>query len=431
MKKLFCLVVLFLIASAAPVRAEGAIQITANKFTNQFPTRLLFELVAKSNAIISKIALTTQVDGQTANARFDPPFNPDAQVTVSYEWFISRNYVPPGVTGQYWWTIQDDAGNLAVTPKQNFRVEDAAIDWKKLSNGKLTLAWYNGADNFGKALFDRSVQAMNYLQQDTGVTVDQPVQIWIYGNRTDFFRALGPGAREWTGGRAHPEYGIILINIETTALEWGKVATAHELAHIIIREKIRGPLGALSMPQWMDEGLAVYYETFPNKLDNQFSAPLKRALDSDKLLSLRSISGNFPFSAAEANLAYAEGFSVVDFIYRIYGRDKMTRVLQLLQIGGDYDDIFRAVFGFDTDGLENVWRVDIGAKPRALATRVGIIPAPIPTFGLSTDPTILQTPAPPAPTAAPIAPNPVTTTCGSGLGILSLGILGMLLLRRN
>ncbi len=425
-----------LLALAAPLHAEDAIAVTANKFNNQFPTRLTFALSAQSRTRIKQAALTIQLDGQPASSRFLPEFTPGTAIETTYEWSIARNYVPPGVSGQFWWMIQDDAGNSTTTPKQNFRVEDSTYAWKKLSADRLVLYWYNGGDGFGKALFDRSVEAMKYLEQDTGVTVERPVQVWIYGNRTEFFRALGPGAREWTGGRAHPEFGIILIHVEPNALEWGKAATAHEVAHIVVREKVRGPLGGLSMPQWLDEGLAVYYETIPNKLDRQFSDPLKRAIQNDTLLSLRAISGGFPSSSSEANLAYAEGYSVVDFIFRRYGANKMTQLLGAFQVGGYYDDVLRAVLGVDSDGLENEWRKDIGAKPRAVSTRALVAPSRMPTFSLSTDPTLAPkdatptlpavalnaTPAPPAPTNAPSAPvNPISTWCGSGLSFIALG----------
>ncbi|MBI3914472.1 MAG: hypothetical protein HY327_09870 [Chloroflexi bacterium] len=421
-------------AFAFPARAEGVIAVTANKFTNNFPTRLLFQIAARSPARISKIALTVQVDGQTSSSRYLPEFTPDVQVDTSYEWNIQRNYVPPGVSGQFWWMLQDDAGNQLQTPKQNFRVEDSAQTWQKLANNKLAFYWYAGGDGFGRGLFDRAVEAISYLEKDTGVTVDQQVQIWIYGNRADFFRALGPGARDWTGGRALPEYGIILINVEPGALEWGKAATAHELTHIIIHERIRGPLGSISMPQWMDEGLAVYYETIPNKLDGQFSGPLKRAIDSNTLLSLRSISGNFPSNGNDASLAYGEGFSVVDFIIRRYGASKLAQLLQAFKAGGDFDDIFKQVLNVDTDGLENLWRKDIGAKPREVAPRVRVAPSPMPTFGLSTDPFVAPSPTPqavalnatpaPAPASEPRAPEPIVISCGNAFAFAALAFFG-------
>ena len=226
---------------------------------------------------------------------------------------------------------------------------------------------------------------MKFLQQDTGVTVDDQIQIFIYGNRTDFFNSLEPGASEWTGGRAFPEYGIVLIDIAPSNLDWGLGATTHELTHQVIHQKIKSPLGDLSMPHWTDEGLAVYYETYPGKLDSQFAVPLKRAIQNDTLQPLRSLSGAFPADSTAANLSYAESYSVVDFIIRHYGREKLAQLLQAFKAGGFYDDIFTQILNVDTDGLENLWRQDAGAKPRVVAPHVAKTPTAFPTFSLSTD----------------------------------------------
>ena len=371
----------------APAQSGNGISVTLNQFTNGFPQQLLFEIDAQSSSKITQIALFVAFDGQSSSSRQVPDFTPDRQVEATYSWDLGRGYVPPGVTGQYWWTIQNSDGGVLETSKQSFRVDDTARSWKKISNDQLALYWYAGDNSFGQALFERGVQAMKFLQQDTGVTVDHPIQIFIYGNRSDFFDALEPGATEWTGGRAFPEYAIVLIDVAPSNLNWGLGATTHELTHQVIHQKIKSPLGDLSMPHWMDEGLAVYYETYPGALDPQFAIPLKRAIQNDSLQQIRSLSGSFPADSNAANLSYAESYSVVDFIIRHYGRDKLAQLLQGFKAGGFYDDIFMKVLGVDTDGLENEWRADVGAKPRVISTRAATTPTPFPTFSLSTDAT--------------------------------------------
>lgn len=431
-------------AFVLPAHADDAITVTSTKFTNNFPTKLLFQLEAQSSAKITQVALIVEIDGQSASSRYLPEFSSDPKIEVTYEWMLGRNYLPPGVTGQYWWTIQDNAGNQKQSDKRSFRVDDPAHKWQKLANAKLALYWYAGGDSFGKALFERGVQAMNFLEQDTNVTVDSQVQIFIYGNRSDFRQALEPGATEWTGGRAFPDYGIVLINVEPSNLEWGKSATTHEMTHVVIRQKIRGPLGSLSMPHWMDEGLAVYYES-PGSLDSQFSIPLKRAIQNDTLVPIRSLTGSFPADSSAANLAYAQSYSVVDFIIRHYGREKLAQLLQVFKSGAFYDDALRQVLGVDTDGLEVEWRKDIGAKPRAIATRPATQPTVFPTFSLSTDATptpgvasatprsvvVNVTPAPPQATTPSTPAGPFANLCAGVFGFIALGIFGATLRRRK
>lgn len=441
---------------ARPARAQDAITVTSNTFESRFPQNLFFKLDAQSSSKINQIALVVQIEGMSSTSRYNADFAPDTKVQASYNWKIKEgNYVPPGVYGQYWWSIQDDAGNQLQTPKQAFRVDDPTHKWNKLSNDQLALYWYAGGQSFGQALFDKGVQAMQLLQKDTGVTVDHLIQIFIYGDRTDFFDALEPGATEWTGGRAFPEYSLVLINVEPSNLTWGLGATTHELTHQVIHQKIKGPLGDLSMPHWMDEGLAVYYEN-PGQVDAQFSVPLKRAAQTDNLLPVRSLSGTFPADPSAANLAYGESWSVVDFIIRHYGRDKLAELLQNFKAGGFYDDVFQKVLGVDTDTLENEWRKDIGAKTRVVATRSNLAPTAFPTFGLSTDMTPVSpaavtstmvvasataTPQAVAVNATPVrpsgsapdssAPSPLGNLCGGAFGIVALGIFGAVVRQRR
>ncbi len=452
-----CGLLVALAAMARPVSAQGSISVTSIKFTNNFRTNLLFQVEAKSSAKISQIGLIVQLDGVASSSSVAPEFTPDTQVKATYTWDLGQKYLPPGVTGQYWWNIQDSSGGQLQTPKQSFRVDDNSQQWQKLSNDQLALYWSSGGSSFGQALFDKGVQSMDYLQKDTGVTVQRQIQIFVYGDRNAFFKALSPGSQEWTGGQAYPEYSIVLINIEPNNLEWGKGATTHELTHQVIHQVVKGPLGDFSLPHWMDEGLAVYYEN-PGQIDPQFSIPLKRAVQNDTLVTIRSLNSNFPADPTAANLAYGESWSVVDFIIRHYGKDKLAQILQQFKAGAYYDDVFTKVLGVDTDGLDNAWRQDIGAKPRQLPARAAGTATPFPTFSLSTDSTPVPTSAAPAatptppqagavatPTSLQVAVNatpatgatavppsgaasspasPLTNVCGGVVGLIVFGLFG-------
>jgi hypothetical protein len=321
-----------LIVFAVPVAADSPITVTSDKFANNFPRNLSFQIEAQSSTTrLTRAELLVQVEGVPSIARLSGAFAPGTMIRATYEWNLARDYLPPGVTGQYWWEIHDDAGNQLQSPPKTFRVEDQTHAWKQASNQKLAVYWYAGSDNivassasdrvnfvgmifaavcalvafigivlavifrkrpvlvvvsvlialgacatplmvfhsvggtssvsFGQVLFDHGVSSLEYLERDTGVTVDRQIQIYVYGDRDDFFNALEPGAKEWTGGRDFPEYGVVLINIAPSDLEWGKRALAHEITHQVIHQKVRSPLSELSLPPLIDEGLAVYYES--------------------------------------------------------------------------------------------------------------------------------------------------------------------------
>jgi hypothetical protein len=159
------------------------------------------------------------------------------------------------------------------TAKEPFRVDDINHKWEKLTNEQLVLYWYNGGQNFGKALFDRAIQTSSFLARDTNVTVDQQVQIFIYATHSDMMEAVDVASPEWLGGLNLPRYGVVIVNVSPSSLEWGKGAVSHELTHQIIHQRVRSSIGETALPHWMDEGLAVYYQNQdPGTADPQFAA---------------------------------------------------------------------------------------------------------------------------------------------------------------
>lgn len=427
---------------AVPLDADSGITVSTNTFVSKFPENLVFQLEAQSAAKITQAALNVQI-GSCVTNRYIPKFTSDTKIQATYQWDLGQNYMPPGVNGQFWWTLQDSAGNQLTTDKQPFRVDDPSHTWQKLSNNQLALYWYSGGQDFGQALYNRGLQAIEFLQQDLAVTLDQQVQIFVYGSHTDLLNSLAKGSQEWTGGQDFPEYSVVMIGVGTSELDWGLGATAHELTHQVVHRTITNgcsTLGSLSFPPLMDEGLAVYNEN-PGQPDPQFVPFLKRAIQNDTLIPLRSLTSQFPADPNAANLSYGESWSFVDYLMRLYGKAKMGDFLKAVKAGGTIDDLFTKVYGKDLNGMEAGWRQDIGAKPRAVPTQGSGTPTPFPTFGLSTGDTpvpgaraatstpppvaLVATPAPGAvATNAPSAPsNPTISICGGPGVLMFLGLV--------
>jgi hypothetical protein len=445
---LFALLLLFaiLFLLVSPARADNPINFSNSSFVNKFPQNLVFQVDAQSSAKITQVALMIQI-GSCVTNRFSPTFTPDTNIQAMYQWDLGQNYLPPGVSGQFWWTLQDSAGNQLATPKQTFRIDDPAHTWQKLSNNQLALYWYSGGQDFGQALYQRGLQAISFLQQDIGVQLDQQVQIFIYANHDDLMQSLSVGAQEWTGGQDFPDYSVVLIGVDPSNLDWGLGATAHELTHQVVHHAIQNgcsSLGSLSLPPLMDEGLAVYNQD-PGQPDPQFTPYLRRAIQNNTLISLRSLTSAFPANPDAASLSYGESWSFVDFLIRHYGKAKLGDWLKAVKVGGTIDDLFQQVYGKNLDQLEAEWRQDIGAQPRVVPTQNPATPSPFPTFGLSTGDTpvpstggtatpaavvVNATPVPP-PASAPSAPaNPLSSACGGVFGFMAFGILGAVLWKR-
>jgi hypothetical protein len=365
-----------------PVRAQTGIQSVSDIATLTFPDSVIFQAEFKAGVNITSVVLEYGVDQLTCGtviAKAFPQFTASTDIKVDWTWDMRQllpNSFPPGASIWWTWQVQDANGNQFSSERKAITWLDNLHNWQVISGGNINLHYYDGGQNFGQALHDSAAQALVRLSQDVGLKLDNPVDIYIYANTTDLKDAI-LYKPTWIGGKAFPEYNIVIISVSTDQLDWGKSTEAHELTHVLVDRLAFSCLGFI--PNWLNEGLAMYGEGGPQPDQvTQFN----QAKLSDQLPSIRSLTGNFPEDAARANLAYTESYSLVDFLIKTFGRDNMTALLIALRNGATADESLQTVYGFNTDGLENAWRASIGAPPRVGSMNPTSIPTAtqVPTF---------------------------------------------------
>jgi hypothetical protein len=154
-----------------------------------------------------------------------------------------------------------------------------------------------------------------------------------------------------------------MMTVEPRQPEWGTVVTTHEMTHLVIHRATENPFGGdLTLPRWLDEGIAVYSsgEIYTR---SDFNTLLKRAIKNDELLTLRTLSSPFPADPDEAVLSYAQSGAVVKFIIDTYGSEAMAELLNALAEGALYDEALVQALGVDTDGLDNAFRASLDLPP--------------------------------------------------------------------
>ena len=333
---------------------EEQISLLDNTVEIYFPSALVFKIEAASQSDITKIRLHYQVDKMnyaqvTSEVWLDFTSSPE----VEAEWVCDMRKVslPAGAKVEYWWTIETEAGDTLVTYSDIIQFDDLRYSWQELTEGQLSLFWYEGSQSFAEKLMAACQQALERLAEDTGAYLEKPVSIYIYASTRDLQGAM-IFPQEWTGGVAFTEHSIIAIGVPPDELGWGKRALAHELGHMVTHQITFSPYGAF-LPTWLDEGLAMHAEGEP---DPDLQSWLKKAVSQQKLISVRSLSSPFSAKPEEAYISYAESQSLVEFLIQNYGKDKMLNLLSLLKEGNSCDDALTEVYGFDQDGLDKLWR---------------------------------------------------------------------------
>lgn len=351
------LVALSLAALVSVASAEGPLTITRSEASYTFQKEARFVLEASSTSEISKATLRFRLGSQTSTNTYDKAFDPTLQLTLDHTWNLANTDLPSGIVVAYWWTVEDKAGNKAESQRRTFLYEDTSYTWKRISREDVTLAWYRGDDSLGRELLDSAVAAQQRLAVDFGVE-RQTAVIYIYGSFEDLRGGIGESAQEWTGGRAYPEFGVTLIGVPPNQLDsFGKRAVAHEFAHLIVHRATRNPFSGL--PRWLDEGLAMWAE---GELETSYRNDLSGAVRSGGLLSLRTLSSNFPADSRQASLAYAQSHSVVAYLRDAFGRQKIAELLAIFKEGSTDDSALTRAFGIDTEELDRRWRASLGVR---------------------------------------------------------------------
>ncbi len=375
---------LLMLLSPLPVQAQGGPIVQQNSAQVDFPLYLHFNLAAESDANITDIRLHYIVD-QTSFAQVVSEvyidFTPATSVEVSWTFDLRRiGGLPTGSSVEYWWTITDANAAQVVTSPALVQFNDLRNAWQSLTEGMVTLYWYQGKESFTRELMATAQQTLDRLAEDTGAYLEKPVNLYIYGSSRDLRGAM-IFPQEWTGGVAFPRFGTIAIGIAPGELDWGRRAIAHELAHLVVHQVTLNPYN--DIPVWLDEGLAMYAEGEP---ESRLLSLLNKAITENRVTSVRSLSSPFSADAQEANIAYAQSYSLVEFLISRYGQAKMLELLDTFGQGSNYDEALMKVYGFDMDGLNKRW-LDYMTASAGVGEQAGLVPKPIKaSAGLVTSP---------------------------------------------
>jgi len=359
---LYIVLFLFLIVGICTCNIFAQDTITTSTSTkNEFPDSITFYLEANSSAEIDEVIFRYRIDiisPVNVTSLVDTKFLSSPSIETKWKWDMhTSSSLPPGADIEYSWSIEDIVGNEVTTPWQTFEFNDNHYDWSSISEGNITLYWYRGGTAFAYELLQTATDSLHRLYDDTGAKLNQPVDIYIYASSADLREAF-VYPQEWTGGAAFTAYGIVAIGVAPEDLAWGKRTITHELAHLVTYQMTSNPYS--DIPTWLNEGLSMYAEGEP---DISFKTSLENAVKDDELISVQTLSSNFPTDFEEAYLSYAESYSIVKFLIDRYGSEHILKLLNVFKEGSTYDRALEEVYGFDSLGLYNAWRVSLGLGP--------------------------------------------------------------------
>jgi len=375
-RKLGAVVALFaLLATAAPVGVGAAgISFGTPTATPDFGQGVTFKQpVTGGGAHVQRVEILVQEPGNSGPLVSEVPVAGGTlgSTTLSFLRSEQENHIYPNTVLSARWRIVDDSGTAMLGPSVSVTYSDTRYTWQTKSSALVTVHWTVGDASFGQRALTIAQAGIAKAEALLGVTETKPIDFFVYADQSAFYDALGPGTRENVGGEALPEIRTLfaLITPDEINASWVGVVIPHELTHLVFDTAVTNPYHF--PPRWLNEGLAVYLSQGYVDSDRGL---VRNAASSRQIIPLDGLTGEFPTTADQFALAYAESVSAIDFFVRTYGQPALVTLIRSYARGVTDDEAMTAATGHSLAAFNAAWLADIGA---ATPTQYGPKPAPI------------------------------------------------------
>lgn len=405
--------------SLFPPLYQNGIDVQVNRAEISYPETINFTLEATSekDIVAAEIVYGTNAItcGDPQSRAIPDEFTPGKSVEVTWEMVMRRTLsLPPGAQLWWFWRLEDSEGEKFETPRQTLEFIDEIHSWGKKESENLEFYWYQGSSAFAADMLQAGEKTLDYLAQITGVRIDGKIKIYFFED-TDQMLEATLFAPDWSGGLAYISHRTVIAGVSPNSANWGYEVISHELTHVLIGYYTFSCVSGL--PNWLSEGLATYAEGGVGVSHAYEDRVITAAIEDDSLFTVERLGEIFSNDPDLARQAYAQSYSLVDFLITTYGQEKMLELLTQFKEGAPQDKALRTVYDLDRVKLDAAWRQWIGAPPledaelvAATPTRT-LFPTLVPLTGATKTPTTTAEPVIVlAPTAAP------TPTAGEGEG---------------
>jgi hypothetical protein len=300
--------------------------------------------VALEGASPDRLQLLVTLPGSDAANVFPVEAAGDA---ATFEWDTAADHVTPNTLITYRWRAMHGT-DVTTSEEGQLRYDDdrAGLDWQREQLGEATVHWYGGAEADAMRFGELTAQGVARAEELLGTELAGPVDVFVYATQEDFFGALGPGAREWTGAAAYPELRTIFMWLEGGSTGYLEVAMLHEVTHIVFHDATDS---AFHEPaRWLNEGIATWSED--GSVDEERSI-VEIEAGGGGLLAFDAIAEQFPLGERAARLSYAQGAMLIDMIVDEHGEAAIADVAAAYRDGASDAEALEAGTGSAADDL--------------------------------------------------------------------------------
>jgi len=357
-----------------PIVAADGITVVESRANHSFAQQVTFTLQATSDAEITQVYLFFCAAGDERTESVNLTIEPAREISVNYVHELRLSPLPPFAMVTFWWQIKNTSGDSLTTDLQQFEYTDNRFRWEQLSADSLTIHWIEeyGDPAFGQAALDIAQASLEDINAELRASIPESIDIYIYNAQHNLDAAMVLTGREWVGGQAHPELGIVVVTIPFEEHYTSRMNRyiPHEITHLLVYQTVT-PTGYKYVPEWLDEGLATANERLPTP---EYAIVLEEALVEGQLVPLQDLCVPFPPDSHTAFLSYAQSGSVVQFIRERYGAGGIRALLEVYANGASCAVGVQEALNVNLSGLEMAWRASLEPQApwRAWVEQIGV-----------------------------------------------------------
>lgn len=274
---------------------------------------------------------------------------------ATYRWDTSVEYVTPNTPVTYRWRAFEGERVTVSEPQVVLYDDDrTGLDWRSAAFGEATVHWYGTAEVQARSFGASAADAVARAEALLGTELAGPVDIFVYVSRDEFFGALGPGTREWTGAAAFTELRTIFMWLGGGDATFLERTLLHEITHVVFHDATDNPYHEPA--RWLNEGVATWSETS----DADDERAIVGAEAEDGLFSFAAISAHFPIGERGSRLSYAQGTTMVDMIVDRFGADAVAGIARAYRTGASDEEALEAGTGVPADELYDNFFTEFG-----------------------------------------------------------------------
>lgn len=311
-----------------------------------------FSLSAEGEVPIKKITLFVRAPDLPNTLTSEVKVDSKEEIQIEQSLDLTQYQLAPFSTVTYWWLVEDEEGNVFTLPEAQIDYVDDQYAWNQLEEDGVQVFWTGEDATVGQAALDAVVEALPHQQSYIPFEPPDPLRIYVYPSADELRAALRLTGRDWVGGHAHPELGVILVsatNPSTAEIELEKTIP-HELSHMLLFEATGANYGAI--PIWFDEGLATLFEETTN---GDYEVILEEAVLTNNTIPFTELCQSFPAESDRALLAYAQSSSFIRYIQAEYGNFAILQMIRALADGADCQSVTTRAIERSLEELNEEW----------------------------------------------------------------------------